>query len=448
MADHPLFRKKAPGIMQQLRDDFDLTVNQAAAILGNIGHECAGFEILQEIKPLVPGSKGGWGWAQWTGPRRREFEKWVKKQALDPSSDEANYGFLKWELENTETAAIPAVVAARSLNDAVRRFEQTFERASPKHKGYASRERYAAIAKEEYLKVIGNGDSSDTTIYVTSEEQVLEIGAEGPRVKALQEALAGLNYPVGATDGKFGALTRSAILSFQADNDLELTGEAGPDMWAALDRGRTRPLASARTGITAAELRRKRSTTILRGTEARNLGGAVGAYGLLGLGTAAATSARTGATTSTSGNSAYVSAQLQELATSVSRLPGDNLAPMVRNLVAQLQATGLNASNADLLPILDAMLTQWNNRGKASYQYAREAERTIDKLQAALPSITESTAASADPLMDVLLSLSGVLPGTAGSIGVILLGAVSMFLGQGVVRSRLRDHQTSANLHR
>jgi tail lysozyme len=65
------FAQKAPGIMSNLTQDFGLTREQAAGLVGNFGAETGGFAKLQEVKPLVPGSRGGWGWAQWTGPRRR-----------------------------------------------------------------------------------------------------------------------------------------------------------------------------------------------------------------------------------------------------------------------------------------------------------------------------------------------------------------------------------------
>jgi hypothetical protein len=64
-----LFQSKAPRIMHDPVRDLSLTTVQAAGILGNIGHECAGFTLLQEQKP-IRGGRGGWGWCQWTGPRR------------------------------------------------------------------------------------------------------------------------------------------------------------------------------------------------------------------------------------------------------------------------------------------------------------------------------------------------------------------------------------------
>jgi hypothetical protein len=153
MADtYALFRKKAPVIMRKLMKDFGLDDVGAAAIVGNLGHESAGFRFLQEIQPLIPGSRGGYGWAQWTGPRRRAFESWCADKKLDPASDEANYGFLCYELRNTEMGALPAVRDGATLRDKVVGFELGFERASDKHKGYGSRMRYAEIALAEYRK--------------------------------------------------------------------------------------------------------------------------------------------------------------------------------------------------------------------------------------------------------------------------------------------------------
>lgn len=151
MAAHDqLFRKMAPDIMGRLMKDFSIDVGRSAAIVGNLGHESGGFKFLQEIKPLIPGSRGGYGWAQWTGPRRVQFEAYCKANNLKPESFEANYGFLKWELINSEKTALPAVRKATTLRAQVIAFELAFERASDKHKGYDSRERYARVALAAY----------------------------------------------------------------------------------------------------------------------------------------------------------------------------------------------------------------------------------------------------------------------------------------------------------
>lgn len=139
-----LFETKAPWIMNLLRADFNLSIEEAAAVLGNLGHESGGFVYYQEIKPTVAGSRGGAGWPQWTGPRRVAFEAYCKRNGLDPKSDRANYGYLYVELMGDEKAAIPAVKAATGLEAKVRAFEAKFERAGVKH--YDSRYAYAKRA--------------------------------------------------------------------------------------------------------------------------------------------------------------------------------------------------------------------------------------------------------------------------------------------------------------
>ncbi len=157
MTNDRLFKQKAPKIMRQLMEEFDLTDVQAAGILGNIGHECTGFHELHERGQ--PENKGGYGWAQWTGPRRVAFFAWCKKHDLEWQTDDANYGFLKNELESSERRAISAVSKTSNLEEAVKTFERKFERAGVPH--YESRNRWARIALSTF-----HGDTSAHTVAV------------------------------------------------------------------------------------------------------------------------------------------------------------------------------------------------------------------------------------------------------------------------------------------
>lgn len=114
-------------VVNRLVTEFGITFNQAAGIVGNLGHESLGFKTLQEIKPLVPGSRGGYGWAQWTGPRRRRFEAWCEAFSLRPASDEANYGFLVAELESSHKYVLASLRHQNSLDDAVFDFGRLYE---------------------------------------------------------------------------------------------------------------------------------------------------------------------------------------------------------------------------------------------------------------------------------------------------------------------------------
>jgi hypothetical protein len=151
MADRlALFRTHAPELMRKLMADFDLDARSAAAIMGNAGHESGGFRLMQELKPAVPGSRGGWGLFQWTGPRRLAMEAYCVRNHLDPASLEANYAWLFVELTGSEKAAIAAVKRPGSLVDKVKAFELAFERAGVKH--YESRLRWAEIALAAFSK--------------------------------------------------------------------------------------------------------------------------------------------------------------------------------------------------------------------------------------------------------------------------------------------------------
>lgn len=146
------FRAVAPVYMRKLLADFpSLDAQGAAAIFGNLGHESAGFTKLQEIAPTVKGSRGGYGWAQWTGPRRKAFEAYCKRAGKDPASDEANYAYLFVELkgiEGSEAGAIARVNAASGLQAKVEAFEKAFLRAGVKH--YDSRLQWARVAVDAF----------------------------------------------------------------------------------------------------------------------------------------------------------------------------------------------------------------------------------------------------------------------------------------------------------
>jgi hypothetical protein len=92
MSDN-IFAQKVNFLIPKLQQDLGITKEQAAGIVGSLAAETGGFRHYQELTPV--GGRGGWGWAQWTGKRRRAFEK---KYGHGNRSDEANYGMLVHEL--------------------------------------------------------------------------------------------------------------------------------------------------------------------------------------------------------------------------------------------------------------------------------------------------------------------------------------------------------------
>lgn len=69
----------------------------------------------------------------------------------------------------------------------------------------------------------------------------LREGSEGPEVAALQVRLAKLGYDAGEPDGKFGPVTKDALLEFQREHGLYPDGIAGPQVFKLLDSGNAYP---------------------------------------------------------------------------------------------------------------------------------------------------------------------------------------------------------------
>lgn len=143
------FRTKVPGFMDRFIAAFSgSTELDAAAVFGNAGTESLGFTTLQEIKPVIAGSRGGYGFFQWTGPRRDDFETWCLANKLAVSSDEASLSFLFHELRTTQVAALHKLWQAVGLNAKTIAFERTYERAGVPN--FNSRLHWAQIALDAW----------------------------------------------------------------------------------------------------------------------------------------------------------------------------------------------------------------------------------------------------------------------------------------------------------
>ncbi|MDW3181777.1 phage tail tip lysozyme [Roseobacter sp.] len=165
----------AQRLMADLQTELGITPEQAAGIVGNLAHESGGFRSLQEIAPLVPGSRGGFGYAQWTGPRRVAFENWAQDQGLDPRSYQANLGFLLHELRNTpEGAVLDRLRTAESAADAAQIFSDQFLRPGIPHMD--SRLKWTARAL--------GGDIGTVQGPLRNREGVLRASFDGANLKA------------------------------------------------------------------------------------------------------------------------------------------------------------------------------------------------------------------------------------------------------------------------
>jgi TP901 family phage tail tape measure protein len=156
------FRAKAGDVMANLQRDVPgYSREDYAAALGNLGHESAGFTAYQEGHPTS--GRGGAGWAQWTGPRRRKFEAWAAKRGLNPRDPATSYGYLTSPSGEGRQFrhALDQVHKEQGLGNKVRAFEKDYEGAASWAKAYGSRTTYAQEALA--AKPSGNEDVAQAT---------------------------------------------------------------------------------------------------------------------------------------------------------------------------------------------------------------------------------------------------------------------------------------------
>lgn len=89
---------------------------------------------INEAAPIVPGSRGGYGFAQWTGPRRRNLEAFAQSRGLPVSDPGLQLDFLMTELQGPERAAYDAMLQTGTPQDAAVAIVNKFERPAEEHR--------------------------------------------------------------------------------------------------------------------------------------------------------------------------------------------------------------------------------------------------------------------------------------------------------------------------
>lgn len=174
MADkYERWNKWAPQFIADLVHDFGFTPEQAAGFVGNFAAESAYFNDIVEDGAIAQGWAGGTGFAQWTGPRRKTFEAWIKRKGYAADSYEGNYSYLFRELKGHEKGAdhsyvVPLIKASKTPENAAWRVAHYFER--PKVINLGPRAKAAKEALELYRK-----NPPPPTVWATDKDEKEEV---------------------------------------------------------------------------------------------------------------------------------------------------------------------------------------------------------------------------------------------------------------------------------
>jgi hypothetical protein len=242
------FKQRAPGVMAALMHYFPpLDVEGSAAVLGNIWAESK-LQAINEGKPTVKGSRGGYGWAQWTGPRRRAAETFWRDRGMNASTDAAQLAFLISELQTTEKRGILAVMRPGTLEERTKAFELAYERAGAKN--YPERYKGARLALAAFNANPIRFDGDKLPPQPPVERKWAEDHLAVFEIRAIQQRLKdiGLGAVLGKSgsnkdgvDGSWGPLTAAAIRVLQERKRITPDGHYGPQTKQALAEGFEEP---------------------------------------------------------------------------------------------------------------------------------------------------------------------------------------------------------------
>lgn len=113
----------ARGLPQHIADGFVLNMQDESGLDAGIN----------ELAPLVPGSRGGFGLYQLTGPRRRDYEAFASSRGDAFDDVDAQLDFLMKELGGSESRAAGQIMNTQTTGQAADAILRHFLRPAPEH---------------------------------------------------------------------------------------------------------------------------------------------------------------------------------------------------------------------------------------------------------------------------------------------------------------------------
>ncbi|MCV2448890.1 phage tail tip lysozyme [Paracoccus sp. DMF] len=132
---------------------------------------------INEAAPIVPGSRGGYGLMQWTGPRRRALEAYAAQHGQSVADADTQMDYLLTELQGPESRAWSRIQSTQTPEQAAAAIVNDFLRPAESHR--ASRER-------NYLAGVTFNPDNAGRAYTPASEGM---DAQGQRTNALDPAM-------------------------------------------------------------------------------------------------------------------------------------------------------------------------------------------------------------------------------------------------------------------
>jgi hypothetical protein len=166
-----------------------LPAHVAEGIVMNLGDE-SGFDTsINEAAPTVPGSRGGFGLAQWTGPRRVALEQYAASTGRPIDDPDVQMDFLVDELHGPESGAMDKLAQTSNPGDAAAAFATDFLRPAKQHLDRRVAD-YTGGSSQDWP--MGNALASQQPDYAGG-VNALRAGLDEPKKPQMPELWAGLD---------------------------------------------------------------------------------------------------------------------------------------------------------------------------------------------------------------------------------------------------------------
>jgi len=109
-------------------------------IVAGMGSESGLDPTINERNPTVPGSRGGFGLYQLTGPRRIAFERWASENGKNVNDDQAQIDYMMTEFAGPERQAYDALIQSPDAQSAATVFTDQFLRPGVSHSAQSANE--------------------------------------------------------------------------------------------------------------------------------------------------------------------------------------------------------------------------------------------------------------------------------------------------------------------
>ena len=217
---------------------------------------------INEAAPIVPGSRGGFGLYQLTGPRRTAYEQFAAQRGVNPADAEAQLDFLDYELKGPESRAAKSILSTQNPQQAAVAIARDFLRPATEHLQNRVARYSGADVAADTMAVLGKGGGTVNPDQIAQGAMAQSAGQEPEQ-------------PRGLLGNLFGNPDTMAALAM-AFNSMRLTPDPNlaQVLSAQMKERRTERKDKAQRNSTAEWLRSMKMEDLARAVETGALTGA------------------------------------------------------------------------------------------------------------------------------------------------------------------------------